>query len=227
MWKEQTAICLGTPAMIDLPDLQLKSKQTQSLTHQRRRQKSTSGWDFSAATPTRGGPCARCVCRWVPGGSSGLSAGLWCGREPAGSCWWTEAAEKEKKNFDHKSFKNEKLRPSGDAAGKKNTWWMSSPTRSAPVGCLFIHLFNKRGSEKLWKKERRGEELPSVLSGSCSTCLWVTEWPNVFTFVWAWGCEWLFNCSVIYKEPHRQRQTMRDWDWFSEDDWGLMIMQAC
>lgn len=88
---------------------------------------------------------------------------------------------------------------------------MSSPTHSAPVGCLFIHLFNKRGSEKLRKREGRSVELPSVPSGSCSTCLWVTEWPNVFTFVRAWGCVCLFNCSVIYKEPHRQRQTLLDW----------------
>lgn len=169
MEKEQTAICLGAAAMKDLHDLQLKSKQTQSLTHQRRRRRSTSGWDFSAATPTRGGPCARCVCRWVPGGSSGLSAGLWCGRELAGSCWWTEAAEKEKKNFDDKSFKNLKLWLSGDAVGKK-TWWMSSPTHSAPVGCLFIHLFNKGGSEKLRKREGRSVK---VLSGlSAHVCGW-------------------------------------------------------
>lgn len=60
----------------------------------------------------------------------------------------------------------------GDTVGKK-PGWMSSPTRRAPVGRLFVHLLNKQGSKKLWKREGRYVKLPSVLSGSCSTCLWV------------------------------------------------------
>lgn len=110
---------------------------------------------------------------------------------------------REKKNFDHKSFKNEKL---------------SLPTRSAPVSCLWIALFNKRGSEKLQKRELSNCRV--CFQAAAGACLWVTEWPNVFTLVRAWGCECLFNCSVSYKEPHRQRQTLPVWVQQVVIQWG-------
>ena len=61
------------------------------------KQKRRSGWDSSAAGWTRGEPSARCVCRWAPGGSSCRSAARSCGHELAGSCWWSEAAERRER----------------------------------------------------------------------------------------------------------------------------------
>lgn len=74
--------------------------------------------------------------------------------------------EKKRKNFDHKSFKNEKPGP-------------SSPTCGAPESYLWIPLFNQRGSETLGK----GGTAECVRSGSRGARLWLTERPNVFTFV--------------------------------------------
>ncbi len=70
------------------------------------KQKSMSGWDFSAARRTHGEPFARCVCRWAPGGSRCQSAGPSCGHELAGSCWWSEAAERKRGGKKKLEFKN-------------------------------------------------------------------------------------------------------------------------
>lgn len=176
----QNVICVGAAATKLLPNLQLQSKCTYNspcarrlmclrLTHQHQKQKSTSGWDFSAATPTLGEPFARCACRWAPGGSSGLSAGLWCGRELAGSCWWTEATEEEEKGgkSNHKLFKthirHKNTDKNAESAGMLSlkTWRMKSATLNVPLGCLFIFL----------KVDQRSYEREADVASNCWVCV--------------------------------------------------------
>lgn len=105
-----------------------------------------------------------------------------------------ENGKKKKEKSSRKSFKiHIRNKKTGKNTDLVKTRWMNSSTLNPPLGCWCIYLFS--GSEKLWTGGGHGLELLGLHSGAC---LWATERPNVFTFLWAWGCKCLSNCCVIY-----------------------------